>query len=198
MALIGLKYIAAAKAEYTESSVTFSEGKRIGKGITINKSNEYSETKLYADNELAESDESFSKGTLTINTDDYGFKKEDVLPVQAYLFGHEYKPANESEPEQLIKSSSDKRPFLGIAYIKTRKKNGELSYEVTLIYKVKFNPSAEDSKTKGESVEFSTPTITGSVYTCAADGKQDAYEKVLEFDTYEEAVTFIKELFSIT
>lgn len=197
MALIGLKYMAAAKAEYADGDVTFSGGMLIGKAISVDKNLEFNDSKLFADNEIAESDNSFSKGTITINTDDYGFKKEDIPKVQAYLFGHTYVPAAEGVPEHIVKNADDIRPFVGVAYIKTRKKNNEISYEVTLIYKVQFNPGSESGQTKGESVEFKTPTITGSISTCTVNDKAGAYEDTYFFDTYEEAVTFIKTLFAM-
>lgn len=197
MALIGLKYMAAAKAEYADGDVTFSGGMLIGKAISVDKNVEFNDSKLHADNEIAESDNSFSKGTITINTDDYGFKKEDIPKVQAFLFGHEYVAAAEGVPEHIVKNSDDERPFLGVAYVKTRKKNNKLSYEVTLIYKVQFNPGSESAQTKGESVEFKTPTITGSISTCTVNNKAGAYEDTYFFDTYEEAVTFIKTLFAM-
>ncbi len=198
MALIGLKYMAAAKAKYADGGVTFSGGMLIGKAISVDKNIEFNDNKLYADNEIAESDNSFSKGTITINTDDYGFKKEDIPKVQAFLFGHTYVAAEEGVPEHIVKNADDVRPFVGVAYIKTRKKNNEISYEVTLIYKVQFNPGSESGQTKGGSVEFKTPTMTGSISTCTINDKAGAYEDTYFFDTYEEAVTFIKTLFSMT
>lgn len=198
MALIGLQYLAAAKAEYADGDVTFSGGMLIGKAISVDKSIDFNDVKLHADNELVESDNSFSKGTLTINTDDYGFKKEDIPKVQAFLFGHTYVPKDEGVPEHIIKNENDVRPYLGAAYIKTRKKNNAISYEVTLIYKIQFNPGSESSKTKGETVEFNTPTITGNISTCTIADKPGTYEDVYYFDKYEEAVSFIKELFKMS
>lgn len=198
MALIGLKYMAAAKAAYADGGVTFSEGMLIGKAISVDKSIDFNDVKLHADNELAESDNSFSKGTITINTDDYGFKKENIPKVQAFLFGHTYVAAKEGVPEHIVKNADDVRPFVGVAYVKTRKKDNELSYEVTVIYKVQFNPGSESAQTKGESVEFKTPTITGNIITCTINDKAGVYEETYFFDAYEDAVTFIKTLFSMT
>ncbi len=199
MALIGLKFCAAARADYSTGVPVFSDGRLIGKGISMDKSVSFSNADLSADDDIQETDTSFESGTLKINTDDYGFKKEDILPVQAFLFGNEYVAATEAEPAYIRRSADDSAPYVGVAYIKTRQKDNVRSYEVTLIYKAKFTPPGESAKTKGKSTEFSTPEIEGNFYTTAVNTDkskpQSTYEDIYIFDDYASAVDFIKKKF---
>ncbi|MCD7730462.1 MAG: hypothetical protein LUI05_03075 [Oscillospiraceae bacterium] len=204
MALIGLKYLAAAETTYTDDGAlpTFSGGMLLGKGIQADKEAEFSITELYADNELAESSKDFEGGTLTLNTADFGYTSESIFPVQAMLFGHKYIAATDDAPATLRKSADDVPPYLGIAYIKTRQFNNDISYEVTMLYKVQFAPPSETGKTKGKNVEFSTPSFEGTFYsvncTDSEGNTRAVYEDTYRFDSCADAVDYIKTVFGIT
>ena len=56
MATIGLKYLVAAKSTESATASTFADGFVIGKAIKADFSIESNDTKLYADDAVAESD----------------------------------------------------------------------------------------------------------------------------------------------
>ena len=50
---------------------------------------------------------------------------------------------------------------LGIGYTRVRKKAGVTTFQGVWVYKAKFSKNAENSQTKGESIEWQTPTVNG-------------------------------------
>jgi phi13 family phage major tail protein len=71
----------------------------------------------------------------------------------AALLGHEVVSG------KLVKKASDVAPWLALGF-RSLKSNG--NYKYVWLVKGKFAPSTEDHTTKGDTVEFQTPTINGS------------------------------------
>ena len=65
MAKIGLKYPVYAPATEEGSTITYGTGAVLAKAISANISIENNDVKLYADDAIAESDNSFASGTVT-------------------------------------------------------------------------------------------------------------------------------------
>ena len=60
------------------------------------------------------------------------------------------------------------------------------------LYKVQFSENAENSATKGESIEWQTPTITGRIMGVRNDATLLAnYRRIATFDTLAAAVTWL-------
>ena len=64
-------------------------------------------------------------------------------------------------------------------------------YKVEFLAKVKFAEPSQEETTKGESVEFKTGTLEGTVMKLA-DG---TWSKTKTFTTYDEAVTYLENCF---
>src|SRR5690606_20531342 len=76
------------------------------------------------------------------------------LEVQADLFGHEL-----TEDGILIRRANAVPPWVAVGY-KTLKSNG--SYRYTWLAKGKFVEPEQSNQTKGDSIEFNTPTTVGN------------------------------------
>ena len=74
--------------------------------------------------------------------------------------------------------------------IVTKVVNGTYKYKVEFLNKVKFKDALPDEKTKGESVEFTTTSLEGTVLKLA-DG---SWSKTKTFDTYTDAITYLEGL----
>ena len=74
MAKIGLKHLVAAEIDTQEigTAPTYKTGFKIGKMMSAELSIEVAENPLYADDGVAETDKSFTSGTITIGIDDFG------------------------------------------------------------------------------------------------------------------------------
>ena len=157
MAIIGLKYPIAAELT-DESGPTYDTGIVIGKGIAANITIEGGEANiLYADDAPAESDTSFQGGTIELGIDDL------MDAVYAKLLGHTF------SDDVIVANVNDQAPYFGVGFYKSRVKSGIRTYRATWIYKVQFSEPADSANTKGETIEWQSPTITGAI-TALANG----------------------------
>jgi hypothetical protein len=62
-------------------------------------------------------------------------------------------------------------------------------YEATLLYKVKFQLPSEETTTKGQNIEWQTPSITGRITTLP--NFNDTYEATAIFETEAECRTWL-------
>lgn len=155
MAKTGLKHIVGAKLDETAATPSCSDGMIIGKAISANVSVEVNEVILYADDTVAESVKEFKSGKITLNTDDLTY------PVQGMLLGH---TATETT---LRANSNDVAPYVGVGFYGQVIRGGATKSRAVWFRKVKFGEMSDESKTKGESIEFTTPTIEGTVMKLA-------------------------------
>lgn len=181
MAKIGLKNIRYAILTENGDTASYDGAKSFGKAIECKVSIESNSAELYADDALAESDYSFKKGTVTLGVDDDA--------VFAEILGHEI-----SEDGEVIRKDTDTAPYVGIGRILTKVISGVRSYKVEFLNKVKFAEPEQEDKTKGESLEFSTPSIEGTVSTLA-DG---SWSKSKTFSEYSEASTYLDSLMEVS
>lgn len=165
----------------TSSPATISYGgaKRAGKAISCNVEITNSDASLYADDVLAESDTSFAGGTVTIGID------EDDLTLMADLLGHTI-----TEAGIMTRNANDIAPYVGLGRIVTKMVNNVIKYKVEFLYKVKFSEPSAENTTKGESVEFATTEIEGTV-NALANGDWSVAQT---FDTKAEAITYLEGL----
>lgn len=182
MANIGLTNIYYSPlTEATDGTATYAGATKLGKAVSCSVSITNNSAALYADDTLAESDTSFASGTITLGVD-------DDTTIFAELLGHEV----DSETGEVIKTSTDIAPYVGVGRILTKMVNGAYKYKVEFLYKVKFAEPSSDESTKGESVEFATPSIEGTI---AALGDVDGtWAKSKTFDTKSDALTYLQGL----
>lgn len=182
MAKIGLNNLwYALLTEGADGTPSYSSKKSFGKAISANTSITNNSAKLFADDQLAESDTSFQSGTVTLGVDD------DRETVFAEVLGHEV--TNEGE---VIRNANDTAPWVGLARIIVKMVNNVRLYKVEILYKVKFSEPSQEDNTKGESVEFSTPTIEGTIATLANGDWSDSKT----FSSKEDALKYIDATFA--
>ena len=72
--------------------------------------------------------------------------------------------------------------------------DGVKKYAAIVVYKVKFAENAEDYSTKGENIEFKTPSIAGTIAGLTSTEWKD--RKI--FDSEKEAEDLVKGVLNIT
>ena len=150
MATIGLDKLYYAKiTENDNGDETYGTPTQLAKAMTAELSVELAEATLYADDGAAEVVKEFQSGTLTLGIDDIG------VQVAQDLTG-----AKIDNNKVLISASEDGGEPVAIGF-RAKKSNGK--YRYFWLYKVKFGIPATNLTTKGESIEFSTPSIEGTV-----------------------------------
>lgn len=180
MAKIGLQNFLYGKlTEDEQGNATYGAPKKPAKAISCNVSITNNDVKLYADDVVAESDTSFSTGTVTIGIDD-----EDV-EMMGDLLGHTVTEG------VMVRNANDVAPYVGFGRILTKMVGGVLKYKVEFLNKVKFSEPSAEENTRGESVEFATSELEGTIVTLA----NGDWSKCQVFDSMKSARTYLTSLF---
>lgn len=149
MATIGLRdvYYALLTDDPADGAATYETSVRLVGAISANVNPNTSTATLFADDGPQDSATTMGEITLELNLADI------PLPKQAILLGHTFAGG------VLIRRGGDTPPWLAIAY-RTLKSNG--AYRYYWLAKGKFAIPQEAYTTRGDSIEFQTPTITGA------------------------------------
>ena len=188
MAIIGLKRpIIAPITEETTSATTYGAGRVLAKAISANVSiNNAGTEPLYADDEASETASGFSDGTVEIGIDDLSDS------IAAYILGHTI--TNVGGVDELVASTDDIGPYLGLGFVRIRVKSGVKSYQAKIIKKVQFQEPSEETTTKGKEIEWQTPSLTGSILV-PADKK---WKRQATFATEADATNWIDGILNTT
>lgn len=178
MAYVGLrKPIIAAYIGNKTYGDPFAFGKAIGLQVTPN----YAEGSLNADDEQSEYDKEFNYAETTLNT--------NTIPLIAHeiMFGH----AIDKEKRSVTYNKDDQANFVGQGWVSVEKVDGKRAFVGNILYKAKYSEPAEDYATKGDSIEYKTPSISGR----AISDDDGDWKDTQTFETVAEALNWIYEKF---
>ena len=173
MATIGLdKLYYATITDDAEEGETYGAPKQLAEAISVELSVESAEANLYADDKVSESAREFSGGAITLNTND--------IPAAnaAELLG-----ATVDQNGVLVQTSEDSPKPVALGF-RAKKANG--TYRYFWLYRVLFGPPSTTLNTKGDSIEFQTPTIEGTIMArkkADSEGNHPWKAEVTEGDT---------------
>ena len=176
---IGLRdvYYAVLTQDDVDDGVTYSAPERIIGAITANINPNSSTETLFADDGPMEV-------ATTLGDIELELVMADLpLPVQAVLLGHDYADG------KLTKKSSDSPPWVALGW-KALKSNG--SYRYTWLLKGRFMVPEESHETRGDSVDFQTPTINAAFtlrdfddkYMLSGDEDEDSFTEAMGADWF--------------
>lgn len=165
---IGLRdvYYALLTQDDITLGVTYSAPVRMIGAITANINPNSSIETLFADDGPMETASTIGQIELELNLADI------PLDVRAVLLGHTYVVAT----GELVEKSSDIPPWLAIGF-RSLKTNGD--YRYVWLVKGKFMIPEDEHETKGDSITFQTPSISGSFVKRDYD---DVYRKMGDED----------------
>ena len=181
---VAYPYVAAIKTEPKSAEATYEKGLALGKMIDVEVTPNYNEASLYGDNALSEYVKEFKDLDVTLNT--------TSLPVEAFtaLFGQTV-----TEDNKEVKANiNDIAKYVGFGFVKGEMVENVTTYVAVWFPKVKFTPPAEKCTTKGDSITWNTPNLTGKGTSDNAGNWK--YMKI--FDKETEALEFIKSKFTPT
>jgi len=187
MAQIGLRH-------FTYSVITdgkYTGANKLSGAINCKPSLTIAEATLYADDTVAESAKEFVKGTLSLTTAD------DDDTVFAGLLGHSV----DSTSKEVIKAVDDVAPYVGFGRVVVRIVNNVKKYRAEFFPKVQFKDYQTEGKTKGENIEFATPTIEGTIFAHEETINTVAklvWEHHKTFDSDAEAQTYLTDLMKVS
>lgn len=193
MAFIGLRHPVVAKlsAHTAGSEPTYTGGMVMGHAITGNLTITRNNNPLYGDDVVVEDDNGITAMSLELGLDDL---TEDV---RVYALGLKEKSGTGSIKTYIDTDAS--APYVGVGYIRVRRKDGVTAFQGVWMYKAVFSEENENSSTKGESIEWQTPTITGRGMGVDIDGSGNyAFRKKQMFTTEAAAIAWLNEIAGIT
>lgn len=153
MAFVGMKYIVAAplKEEKIGAAPVYDAGMVVGRAIKADITYNRGNTALKADDVDAESDNSITGASLTIGVDNIADE------VQARLLGQDVTTEGEYD------ETGDSAPYIGLGYIRVLGYKGVTSYVAYWIFKTQLGIASENAATKQDTIQWQTPTLTGSL-----------------------------------
>jgi len=165
-----LNPVAAPVSAYTEgTSITYGTGARIAEAKSASLSWDRSDGRFYGDDVQLDSDNGINGYTLDFEPT--GLTDE----ARALLLGEVASSGSTATGEYSV--TADAAPDVGFGYVRVMRTTGDsgvvTSYEGWWFYKIKFGVSSEETRTKEQTTEWRTPTLsgTGSGVVLAADGK---------------------------
>ena len=198
MAGIGMYGVYYAKCLKTDGVTTGYTGgvQMLGKAISASFTpTNPEETPLYANNGVAENDSSSaSGGTLDMTLDRL---KQDAA---ADLYGLTVTEVTANVGETAVKGralkyyGNEQSAPVGVAFVRMHQEDGMRNHEVVLYRSVTFGMPAQDAQTKGESIEWQTPEISGTVQGLEGDGSEPWFESVV-FPSQDAALEYIYDRF---
>lgn len=197
MATIGVSKPYYAVYGVTGNVVSYSNGGKLGKLTEVNLEIETSEdNNLYADNAIAETDRTFSNGTLTLTPDDLsqevskailGLKEENLGTIDGI---------QDTEVKELIYDDTQVTPYLGIGFIVKKRKGGLDRWRAVVLTKCMFAVPSDAATTQGESIEWQVPELSATVMR--DDSENHMWKREAVFTTEAQAEVYIKNRLSIT
>lgn len=197
MAVIGLSKPYFAIYSNSGTTVSYANGGLIGKATEMTLELEGAETNaLYADNGIAESDNQFAGGTLTLSTDDLlptpmlailGLRKEAISGEGIETEGASW----------IIYDDAQTIPYVGFGGIIKAKQNGVIKWIAVVLTKIQFANPGISAVTQGESIEWQTKELTATVMR--DDSTAHTWQlSSTPLDTEAEAEAAIKSKLNIT
>ncbi len=196
MAFIGLKHMVASaiSAETEGQAITYGTGMVVGKAMQANRTLNRSDNPLYADDSIAENDNGVTGGTLEVGVDDL------IDTARAYLLGDTavtVGTGNDAHQEYDVTDAP--APYVGCGYYRVRRHAGATSFEAFWYHKVQFGDTTDNAATRGQSVEWQTPTITGRIFGVRNDSSlKTKYFRRVSFETEAAAAAWLDSLAGIT
>ena len=196
MAMIGMRHVVAAAFPdgFTEGSApSYSSGFDVGGAISANLTKTRNTNgDLYYDDALGESDQGLIGINLELGVDDL---TEEVLDKMGIL-----KAVTAGSPAVTTYYETSANPkALGIGYMRVRRRKGVIKYQAIWIYKMQFTMDSEQAQTKGESIQWQTPTLNGTGFGLQIDSSNDlTFREIRVFDSVSDAASWLDTKAGIT
>lgn len=171
--------------------VTYSGGGLMGMAVSTEYNISVSEdNNLYADNKIAESDRRFAGGTVSLTTDDLSQEvSKAILGLKEVELG-DIPGITDEGVKELIYDDDQATPYLGMGEVFQKIVRGVTKYRAVVLKKVMFSVPSEAATTQGETIEWQTPTISGTILRDDTD--RHAWKSEATFSTEAQAEIYIK------
>lgn len=173
-----------AKYNYNEGTgvVSYSDAIQIGEGVNTSAAPSYANAKLSGDNKTVEEVNEFVSAAITLQVTRMPLKAGELL------FGHTIDEIEGVEQS----NANDVSNFVAYGFTT---KNSDGTYDACVLRKVKFVEGEDSYTTKGESITFKQPNLSGSAL--APDDGGAWRIKKLGFASEDAAVDWVKSIMGL-
>lgn len=137
-------------AKYNPATDTYSGAFQCGRAVNTAVTPNYNETPFYANNQQTENVTEFKNANVTLGV--------DTMPLIAasVIFGHTV-----AENGEETSKTGDSANYVGYGFITAEQLDGVKKYRACVLHKVKFKEGEESFETKGDSIVFKNPSLSG-------------------------------------
>lgn len=193
---VAVSELVSMEAIVARGDQSYIGGGVMSKAVEVNVEIETGESNdFYADNAIAETDKTFAGGSVTLTTADLsqdvsrailGLKEQSVGTITGIT---------DTGVKELIYDNDQNTPYLGVGFVIKKKVNGVYKWRAVVLTKVMFDVPDDAATTQGETIEWQTSEISGTVIR---DDKQNGmWKREATFSTEGQAVTYLKNRLSI-
>jgi phi13 family phage major tail protein len=175
-----LRGIRAGKYKNTAGTVSYENPTDVGDAMSAQLDLRFAEGRVYAESKLAEYIKLATGGTISLAV------KYIKKAAQAMLYGC----TTDTSKENIKFSAKDVANYVGVGFYAPDKVDGVTKYTCVWVPKALFGPPSMAYQTKGENIQFNTPTTTGEFL--ADDSENELLLETETVDSAAEAVTWIK------
>lgn len=177
------RYIQIAKYNYNKetNTVSYTDKTKVGDTMAVNMELKFAEGRLYADGKLAEYLKEATGGTISMAV------KYILEAAQKMMYGatESSRTASNKQIKGLRFSAKDVANYVGVSLYAPDKIDGVTKYTTMFAAKALFGPPAYSFATKGQNIEFKTPTTSGEFLP--DDSDDEILIDTATCDTIEEA-----------
>ena len=148
---------------------------------------------LYADNKIKETAKgTFQTGELTLGTADMPNEIAQKI-LGATIYEATMAGAGAGKVSELVYDDRQKSPYLGFGIVELHQIDDVDKYRAVFLPKVFFSLPEEAATTKGETVEFQTKSITGTIMRSDLNDANYKHPWLISawFDTESEALEYL-------
>lgn len=177
-----LRYIQAAKYTNTSGTISYAQKTKVGDAMSANLELKFAEGRLYAEGRLSEYMRLATGGTISLGV------KSIPDEAKTLLYGAQASRRtvqNATSAKGVVYSAKDAASYVGVSFYCPDVVEGKTKYTCVFVAKALFGPPSMSFKTKGQNLEFSTPTTTGEFL--ASDAVDETILEPVTVDNIEEA-----------
>ncbi len=157
MPQFNLKHLRAGEYVNTNGTVSYSNAVKMGDAMTVDLELRWAEARLYAEGRLAEYLREAIGGTASVGV------KYITADAQTLLYGVRSgtRTVNQKTINSTLFGANDTGKYVGFSFYSDDMIDGVKKYTCALVTKARFSYPSMSRRTKGENIEFQTPTTTG-------------------------------------
>ncbi len=146
-----LRGMKVAKYKNTNGVISYETPVALGDAMNVDLNLTFAEGRLYAESVLAEYVREPTGGTISVGTK---YIKKDAEVIM-------YGCAAETDKDEVTYTGKDNANYVGYGAYAPDKVDGVTKFTAFFAYKAMFGPPGYSLKTKGQNIQFATPTTSG-------------------------------------